>query len=202
MPTVLDDGWGLVEPDAHTREVPVSSSREVGGSEALTFPHMPVPLTETVRFGPGVSPLPPAPPAPSRRRRAGPGTLVPGAVAALAAFVVLYLAGRPPGEHTLAVEGITLTRSTAVLRCDETVRVRAAVRTNGEAGILRYRWHRSDGTSSGVLEERLVEGRRTALLETTWSISGPGTLTPEVRLEVSDPEPDTTAVSFSYSCPA
>ncbi|MER6198786.1 hypothetical protein ABT234_15650 [Streptomyces sp. NPDC001586] len=160
---------------------------------------MPVPLTETVRFGPGVSPLPPAPPAPSRRRRPGPGALVLGAVAAL---VVLYLAGRPLGGHTLAVEGITLTRSTAVLRCDETVRVRAAVRTNGEAGILRYRWHRSDGTSSGVLEERLVEGRRTALLETTWSISGPGTLTPEVRLEVSDPEPDTAAVSFSYSCPA
>ncbi|MFF3013623.1 hypothetical protein [Streptomyces sp. NPDC057939] len=199
MPTFLDDGWGLVDPQARTHEALPPPAPEVGGSEAVTFPVLSPPLAETVRFGPGVSPVPPPPPAPSRgpRARKGIGWAVLGAVAAAS---MLHLAGHTPWERRLSVGDVTLGPSVAVLHCGGTARIDATVLTNGAAGTLRYRWRRSDGTSSGPLEERLADGQRSAVLETTWSISGPGTFTPEVTLEVSDPQPRAASVSFAYSC--
>ncbi|MFE5766637.1 Ig-like domain-containing protein [Streptomyces sp. NPDC056492] len=202
MPTVLDDGWGLVDPQARTHEVHPVPAAPVGGSEAVTFPCLPAPpapLSETMRFGPGVSPVPPAPPAPSRRLPSRIGWAVLGAVAAA---VLSYLAGHPPWERTLSVARVTLSPSASAVRCGETVRVTATVLTNGAPGTLRYRWRRSDGSSSGLLEERLSTGQRSAALETTWSISGPGGFSPEVTLEVSDPQPQAASVSFAYACTA
>ncbi|WP_369199030.1 hypothetical protein [Streptomyces djakartensis] len=125
-----------------------------------------------LRFGPGVTvagrshrtlPALPQRPAPAGRR------LRRHALPALVVLCVLaFLAWQRLGPP-LTVGAVTVTVRPSTLGCDGTADITGLVTTNGRPGTLTYRWVRSDGTSSGVLEEELVRGRKQARLHLRWT---------------------------------
>ena len=123
---------------------------------------------------------------------------------ALAAAVLLavlaYLAWQRLGPD-LAVEHVAVRTDPDGPGCDGTADVVGAVTTNGRAGTIRYRWLRSDGTSSGVLEEEVARGQRQARLHLLWTFRGEGVHRATARLEVTSPGRHTAGAAFTYRCP-
>jgi hypothetical protein len=115
-------------------------------------------------------------------------------LAVVAAFVLWQRTGPP-----LAVTGVTASAE-APPACDAEAEVTAVVRTNGRPGTIRYQWHRSDGTASGPLEERLGRGQREARLTLLWTFHGRGTVEATAELRVSAPDTHTTSAAFTYHC--
>ncbi|MFC7840746.1 hypothetical protein [Streptomyces sp. NPDC057382] len=157
-----------------------------------------------LRFGPGVTaagrthrtlPALPQRPAPAGRR------LRRHALPALVVLCVLaFLAWQRLGPP-LTVGSVTVTARPSTLGCDGTADVTGLVTTNGRPGTLTYRWVRSDGTSSGVLEEELVRGRKQARLHLRWTFQGKGEREARAELRIISPVSRTAAAGFTYSCP-
>ncbi|WP_329485998.1 hypothetical protein OG618_05240 [Kitasatospora sp. NBC_01246] len=159
---------------------------------------------ELRRFGPGVPPqaaavwhgaaLPEAE-RPPRRRRVW-RVLVPVLLLALLAF--LFWRFTMPA---LAVTGVGASTDPAGPGCGGTAVITAAVETNGAAGTLRYRWLRSDGTTSGELAQEVGSGTHRTELVLRWSFEGQGSLPSTATLELLSPGPRSVSVSFPYHCP-
>ncbi|MDK1344670.1 hypothetical protein QNO09_15390 [Streptomyces sp. 378] len=158
-----------------------------------------------LRFGPGVTATvghrthrtlaatPAPPPRPRRPRRHALPVFVVLCVLALLAWQRLG----PP----LRVGAATVTARPAELDCDGTASIVALVTTNGRPGTLSYRWVRSDGTASGVLEEKTVRGQKRARLHLRWTFQGPGRHTARAELRILSPIERTATTRFTYACP-
>jgi hypothetical protein len=158
-----------------------------------------------LRFGPGVTATaahrtqrmsaatPPSAPRGRRLRRHALPVVVVLCVLALLAWQRL---GQP-----LRVGAITVTTRPTVLGCDGTAHIVALVATNGRPGTLSYRWVRSDGTASGVLEEVMVRGQKRARLHLRWTFQGPGHHTARAELRILSATERTAATRFTYECP-
>ncbi|MEG8280404.1 hypothetical protein Q5694_29685 [Streptomyces sp. AHA2] len=157
-----------------------------------------------LRFGPGVTaagrthrtlpalPQRPAPPVRRLRRHVVPALVV----LCVLAFLAWQRLGPP-----LAVGSVTVTARPSALGCDGTADITGLVTTNGRPGTLSYRWVRSDGTSSGVLKEELVRGRKQARLHLRWTFQGKGERAARAELRVLSPASRTAAAGFRYTCP-
>ncbi|MFE1248303.1 hypothetical protein [Streptomyces sp. NPDC058766] len=159
-----------------------------------------------LRFGPGVTaavahrthrtlPTAPAPAAPPRRRWRG-HVLPALVVLCVLAFLAWQRLGPP-----LAVTSAEVTARPEALGCGGTARITGVVTTNGRPGTLTYRWVRSDGTSSGVLEETTARGQSQARLQLRWTFEGAGHHTARAELRLLSPSPRTVSTRFSYDCP-
>jgi hypothetical protein len=179
----------------------VSDLRGQGGSEDDI----------SLRFGPGVQPgdVPPVVQQwrsgrrPGRRRRRGwLWNLVSSLVTVvIVGGVVLWLLLRGQGDE-LQVSAIKVQAPKATQRCDATVDVTGILTTNGKSGQVTYRWRRSDGNESGVLQANVDKGRREVTLPLHWTVTGPGKLHAVATLEVLSPG-DTTrraSAAFDYLC--
>ncbi|WP_395297788.1 hypothetical protein ACF9IK_33300 [Kitasatospora hibisci] len=163
------------------------------------------PPYEVHRFGPGVPPVaaavwhgpPSAPPLPPRRRR-GVRWLVPAVVlVVLLAFLLVRCRSEPP----LALGGVTVGAEPAGgPSCGGTAVITATVATDGHAGTIRYRWLRSDGTSSGELVQPVQSGERRADLVLRWTFDGRGTMQATATVDILAPRHLGAAASFTYAC--
>ncbi|MEV6385684.1 hypothetical protein AB0M31_40460 [Streptomyces sp. NPDC051773] len=158
-----------------------------------------------LRFGPGVTnvvaqrthrTLPALPPTPVPRRR----RLRRHALPALVLLCVLaFLAWQRLGPP-LEIDTVTVTARPTALGCDSTADIVAVVATNGRPGTFSYRWIRSDGTRSGVLEEVVVRGQRQARVHLRWTFQGKGHRTARAELRVLTADPHTAGTRFTYDC--
>ncbi|MFJ2923573.1 hypothetical protein ACIPIU_00905 [Streptomyces massasporeus] len=158
-----------------------------------------------LRFGPGVTAtvahrthrMPAAtPPSAPRRRRLRRHTLPLLVVLCVLALLAWQRLGQP-----LRVGAITVTARPTALGCDGTAHIVALVTTNGRPGTLSYRWVRSDGTASGVLEEVMVRGQKRARLHLRWTFQGPGQHTARAELRILSGPDRTATARFTYECP-
>ncbi|MFD7242263.1 hypothetical protein [Streptomyces massasporeus] len=194
--TVLASHWiqrpeadeTLVEPAAEERATPPD---RVEGT--------------VLRFGPGVTAtiahrthrMPAAaPPSAPRRRRLRRHTLPVLVVLCVLALLAWQRLGQP-----LRVGAITVTARPTALGCDGTTQIVAVVTTNGRPGTLSYRWVRSDGTTSGVLEEVMVRGQKRARIHLRWTFQGPGQQTARAELRILSGPERTATTRFTYECP-
>ncbi|MFJ4008534.1 hypothetical protein [Streptomyces sp. NPDC090026] len=167
---------------------------------------------EVLRFGPGVTAVmdgrgpataaavwhggtPGPTPVPVRKRALRRYALAGGVLLAVLAFLAWQ---RLP---TVAVRAVSVQAPAAGPGCGETADVVAVVRTNGRPGTLAYRWVRSDGSSSGRLEERVERGRDEVRLHLLWTFRGRGTLPARAELRIESPGLHTAAAGFVYRCP-
>jgi hypothetical protein len=156
---------------------------------------------ELRRFGPGVPPQAAAVwhgeaaatrPRPRRIRR----WLVPVAVL-LAVLAFLFWRFHTPA---LAVTAVGVTTDPAGPGCGGTAVVTAALETNGGSGSIRYRWLRSDGTTSDEIVQDVRSGTHHTDLVLRWTFDGHGSLQATATLEILSPAPRTAAASFPYHC--
>jgi hypothetical protein len=113
---------------------------------------------------------------------------------------VWWLLLRPgPGLEVTAIE---VQAPQATQRCDTTVEVVGVLTTNGERGQVTYRWVRSDGDESGVLQATAEEGEREVSVPLQWRVTGPGRLHAVATLELLTPGDSTRRASaaFDYLC--
>ncbi|WP_371477285.1 hypothetical protein [Kitasatospora sp. NBC_00315] len=178
----------------------------VGSAEpAVGAPQDERPLAdgELRRFGPGIPAAAAAvwhgggePERPRRRKR------LRIVVGLLLLLVVLALLAWRRYSPPLAVTGVTVTTAPAGPGCDGTAVVKATVATNGHAGTVRYRWQRSDGTSSGELSQSVPRGSGQADLVLRWTFDGHGTMQATATVEILAPgQQRSAAATFTYSCP-
>ncbi|QKV90719.1 hypothetical protein HUT19_02265 [Streptomyces sp. NA02950] len=118
--------------------------------------------------------------------------------AAVLTAVLIYLLW-PRDTPDMRITKVTA-HTNATLTCDQTAEVVAVVGTNGQPGTVTYRWNRSDGTSSGPLEERFGKGQHEARLRLLWTFHGRGTDDAKAQLLITSPAPRTVSVSFTYTC--
>ncbi|MFH9590186.1 hypothetical protein [Streptomyces luteogriseus] len=200
--TVLASHW-IQRPATDETLVEAEEEAEEKAEERSTPPDR---VEGTVlRFGPGVTAtvahrtqrMPAAtPPSAPRLRRLRRHTLPVVVVLCVLALLAWQRLGQP-----LRVGAITVTARPAALGCDGTAHVVALVTTNGRPGTLSYRWVRSDGTASGVLEEVTVRGQRQARLHLRWTFQGPGHQTARAELRILSGPERTAAARFTYTCP-
>ncbi|WP_432119401.1 hypothetical protein [Streptomyces sp. bgisy032] len=199
--TVLGSHW-IVRPGEDDTRVEESA----GERRPVTAPDR----TDgsVLRFGPGVTAAvahrthrtfptavaapPPAPPRRRWRRHALPALVL----LCVLAFLAWQRLGPP-----LAVRTAEVTARPEALGCGGTAHIVGVVTTNGRPGTLSYRWVRSDGTSSGVLEEVLVRGQRQARLHLRWTFQGTGHYTARAELRVLTASPRAVSTRFTYDCP-
>ncbi|WP_086801552.1 hypothetical protein [Streptomyces caniscabiei] len=158
-----------------------------------------------LRFGPGVTnvvaqrthrTLPALPPTPvPRRRRLRRHALPVLVLLCVLAFLAWQRLGPP-----LEVDTVTVTARPTVLGCDSTADIVAVVATNGRPGTFSYRWIRSDGTRSGVLEEVVVRGQRQARVHLRWTFQGKGHRTARAELRILTADRHTAGTRFTYDC--
>lgn len=154
---------------------------------------------DEIRFGPGVSALPPpapAPPVASRRKRRR-FRFVALLLVAVAAGVIWWLLHR---SGPLVTSSVTMTSVRPPTGCDSAAELRAVVATNGNAGTIAYRWLRSDGTSSAVLHARVSPGQRTEVLSMRWLIEGTGSYHGRATLLLLSPTRASAVGTFDYHC--
>ncbi|MEU1280776.1 hypothetical protein [Streptomyces sp. NPDC005805] len=172
---------------------------------------------EVLRFGPGVtaSARPVAGPATAAgvwhgtpaagtdtgaARRPGRGLrrylLAAGVLAAVLVFLTWQHFG--PG---VAVRSVEVRAPAAEPGCDGTAEVVGTVRTNGRPGTLRYRWVRSDGSSSGLLRERVAREQEEVRLRLLWTFRGQGEHPARAELRIEAPDPRAASARFTYTCP-
>ncbi|MFE6748307.1 hypothetical protein ACFVGM_20820 [Kitasatospora purpeofusca] len=181
----------------------VSSAAPAAPAVAGSEHERPLAPGELRRFGPGVPPLaaavwhgaavPGAEPPPRRRVR----RLLLPLVLLLAVLALLFWRFSTPA---LAVTGVGVTTDPAGPGCDSVAVIKAEVETNGGAGTLRYRWLRSDGTTSGEIGQDIGSGTHRTELVLRWSFEGRGSLAATATLEILAPGSRTAAVSFPYHC--
>ncbi|MFF1871644.1 hypothetical protein [Kitasatospora herbaricolor] len=101
----------------------------------------------------------------------------------------------------LAVSSVAVATDPAGPPCGGAAVVTATAQTNGHAGNIRYRWLRSDGSSSGELVQSVPSGTRQADLVLRWTFDGHGTMQATATVEILSPGQRTAAASFTYTCP-
>jgi hypothetical protein len=164
----------------------------------------------SLRFGPGVQPDEKSPLIKTwragqrqgrRRRRGWPRNLLSSLVTVVVVVgVVWWLLGREgPG---LEVTALKVQAPRATQRCDTTVDVVGVLTTNGERGQISYRWLRSDGNESGVLQANVEKGRSEVTVPLHWRITGEGRLHAVATLELISPGDSARRASaaFDYRC--
>ncbi|MFE6828386.1 hypothetical protein [Streptomyces sp. NPDC057690] len=158
-----------------------------------------------LRFGPGVTAaiaqrthrtLPAVPPPAVHSRRRLRRHALPALVLVL---VIAFLAWQHLGP-SVAVRSVEVTARPTVLGCDGTADVVGLVNTNGRPGTLSYRWTRSDGTASGVMQEVVVRGQRQARLHLLWTFQGPGHYAAWAELHILSPVDRTVTSHLTYDC--
>ncbi|MDI5970953.1 hypothetical protein POF50_016655 [Streptomyces sp. SL13] len=198
--TVREEVTGPVRT-APSPTVPIGGTRPESGR---TRPESAGAPPTVIRFGPGV-PAPEtaaiaavwhgaSPPVPRRRRRTG---YLTGALVVLAVIALLLWQRQGPA---LALRSVAVSAPSGTLACGGTEEVVGTVRTNGRAGTLRYRWHRSDGTDTGPTTQHVAAGPTTLRLPLRWTFVGHGTFHATASLDVISPDPRTASVSFTYDC--
>ncbi|MFE2284306.1 hypothetical protein ACFXDJ_09035 [Streptomyces sp. NPDC059443] len=203
--TVLGSHWITgppQDPEQDTAQLPAQTKRfdvpgdVPGGAEPDRVEG------SVLRFGPGVTAARPAPfplePAPSPRRR--PGEWRRYTLAAVVLLAVLVYLGWQHYGPALEVRDVTVATDPKGPPCDTTADVVAVVRTNGRAGVLTYRWLRSDGTRSAQLTERVPSGQQEARLHLLWTFQGAGTYPAKAELQLVSPTQRTAAAEFTYRC--
>ncbi|MFC8454461.1 hypothetical protein [Kitasatospora sp. NPDC057223] len=196
--TFLDPtAWAT--PDA-TQPVPAPQSVPAPLQDEPSQDERPLAEGEFRRFGPGVPPAAAAvwhggaePERPRRRRRR--------LLLLLLLLAVLGLFGWRWYTPALAVTAVTAGTDPAGPSCGGAAVITATVTTNGRAGTVRYRWLRSDGTSSGELTQSVPAGSRQADLVLRWTFDGHGTLPATATVEILAPARHSAAATFTYSCP-
>ncbi|MET9679164.1 hypothetical protein [Streptomyces coeruleorubidus] len=170
----------------------------------------PAPESEVLRFGPGVPHLGLTDTAvdvwlgrDKRKSRQEPRSRLHRLrryrlAAAVLAIVLAWLFWQRQTTD-LRITRVTV-QTSGVLGCDGTAEVVAVVTTNGAAGAFTYEWRRSDGTSSGPREERLVRGQDEMRLRLLWTFHGKGTSKATARLVIESPSRHTASASFAYTC--
>ncbi|MFI6104897.1 hypothetical protein [Streptomyces sp. NPDC051310] len=120
--------------------------------------------------------------------------------AVILAAVFAFLAWQRYG-NVLTVREATVTAGARALGCDGTADIVGEVRTDGRPGTVTYRWERSDGTTSGLLREKLRQGQERARLHLLWTFHGRGEYRATARLVVVSPgEHTATSGAFTYKC--
>lgn len=216
-PTLLDpDAWRstLEFPAEETAET-VPQQPDADGAVTEAAPG----TTGLRRFGPGV-PTPTGSAGTGQAAAVWHGTVSPGESAgpgvpgrkhrsralrgwSLPIVVVLavlaYLAWQryPRPVH---VTGLDVRADAASWGCGATARVVGTVRTDGGAGTIRYRWRRSDGTTSDELREEVPRGTRQTQVVLLWTLTGPGSLTATATLTVLAPQEQSATAGFRYLC--
>jgi len=202
--TVLGSHWfDLPEPPERS-ELPgpvVSYDEEVrpdrvDGTLLRFGPGVTAVLAHRTAYGapgtlPGAHPLP-GPAQPRRLRR--------HALPALILLLALALLAWQRGGPGLAVHDIKVTTGKAFAGCDETADITGTVTTNGRAGTLTYRWIRSDGTTSGVLYEKVPDGEKRAVVHLLWTFQGTGHYEATAQLRVITPVQRTVGTRLTYDC--
>ncbi|MFD9467278.1 hypothetical protein [Streptomyces sp. NPDC060027] len=204
LPTYLDDLWPAIPMDR--QETITAGSPDTGEG---VFPSLrehttwivdrSAPTAPTlVEFGPGT----PERKTGRHRRRSRSGSVRrwAGVIAVTVIAVFALLCWHYLPLHDLKVSELSVTTSTKRLSCGQTATFKAELGTNGAGGTIRYQWLRSDGTRSGVLQERLARGQRDVVLQMKWSFSGQGVRRARATLEVLSPRSEAAAASFVYSC--
>ncbi|GGT78815.1 MULTISPECIES: hypothetical protein [Streptomyces] len=135
---------------------------------------------------------PPPRPRPRRLRRYALAGLVLLAVPA-------FLAWQRFGPE-VSVRRVAVVAPPGTLGCDGTADVVAVVETDGLPGTVTYRWERSDGTTSGLLRERLARHQEQARLRLLWTFHGRGEYRATARLVIVSPTPHTASAAFTYRC--
>jgi hypothetical protein len=162
---------------------------------------------EYLRFGPGV----PASTVPVEvaevwggtrrsgrrsRRRVLAGWLLPVAVLVCVLAILLWRYNSP----ALVVSGATVHATATTIPCDTTATIVGVLQTNGQQGTVTYRWRRSDGTVSGLLEQQVAKGTHEVDVSLLWTFDGKGTVRATANLEVISPSTVTAATTFTYTC--
>lgn len=132
-------------------------------------------------------------------RRVG-GVLITLLIAAVAALIVWWLMrGGGPGVR---VTGASVRTPVGTQRCGTTAAIVGTIRTNGGGGQISYRWRRSDGQTSGILDEQVHKGQHSLQVPFRWTVQGPGILHAVATLEVLQPNhaPVTASNAFEYNC--
>ncbi|MFE2412930.1 hypothetical protein ACFXDE_31790 [Kitasatospora sp. NPDC059408] len=205
--------WGGAPGESATLPEPIPLPEEAAPEEpapeasvstpAVAPDEHPLAPGELRRFGPGVPPQAaaawhgetPADRKPKRPRRVR-RWLVPVAVL-LAVLALLFWR-----FHTtaLAVTSVGVTTDPAGPGCGGTAVVTASVETNGGAGSIRYRWQRSDGTTSDELVQDVRSGTRHTDLVLRWTFDGQGSLQATATLQILSPGTRTATATFPYHC--
>ncbi|WNI15061.1 hypothetical protein [Actinacidiphila sp. ITFR-21] len=213
----------VLDPDSWSSEVPQPTAPPKPAPAAVPAPVTGTPQHPTAglrRFGPGVpgtatttgtahtaavwhgtvqpgQPL--LPPGTAERRRRGPRSWLLALVVLLA--VLAYLLWQHlPGSVT--VDSVTVRDSAATQGCHSTAKIIGTLHTSGDAGTVRYRWRRSDGTVSDNLTQHIAKGHRTTDVVLLWSFDGPGSLTATATLDILTPDHRTASTTFPYHCAA
>ncbi|WP_371666692.1 hypothetical protein [Streptomyces sp. NBC_00289] len=122
--------------------------------------------------------------------------LLPGIV--LLAVVAYFAWSRYTNLTDIA--SVTVRASPAKVTCDETIKVIGLVKTNGDPGIISYRWLRSDGTHSATLREYIAWGTRQTEVSMHWAVEGRGSFRATATLELLPPTPMSARITIPYSC--
>ncbi len=157
---------------------------------------------ELLRFGPGVpAVIASAPvvaaesaPPPQRLRRSRALNIALTVALAVAVVWLLWPAG------SLHVRSVSVRATPAVVACEHSANVVATVRTDGNAGMLHYRWSRNDGVGSGTLVQSLKRGQHSVGLRLTWSFHGPGTYNARAMVQLLSAGNPSATVNFRYVC--
>jgi hypothetical protein len=168
------------------------------------------PADQEVRFGPGVSTGSPVPPAwrgastqRRRRRRRSPWRVVSSILSALLTVVLLAAVGWYLWQRVFPIEvnGVSVSvPSPPGNACDVTIDVVAVVETNGNAGVIKYRWLRSGAEPGGVLTEKVARGQKTARLHLEWAFSGQGSAKETATIDVLEPSAHQAKTPVAYNC--
>lgn len=185
--TVLRFGPGVTAAVARRTHRTLGAHRTQGAQGAL----WPQGADRTDRSLPVV----PASQAASRRRGWRRHALPALVLVAVLAFLAWHRLG-----PSVAVREATVAVTPTVLGCDATADITARVITDGRPGTLTYRWVRSDGTDSEVLEEEVTRGQREARLRLLWTFEGRGRYPARAELRILTPDSRTASVGFAYDC--
>ncbi|MFF3854485.1 hypothetical protein [Micromonospora sp. NPDC002575] len=206
-----DLGWtvglGRTEVSGAGSEATVVGS---GASRtAFTEPAVATVAGGETRFGPGVPVGPPSAPA---WPRSGPPPVgrsrsvwrrVVSVLSTLLTVVLLVAVGLFLWQRLspLEIEGVTVAVvEPAGDRCDVTVEVVATVRTNGNAGTIRYQWLRSGSPPGGVVSERVGRGQRSVGLPLRWSFAGVGVARETATVNIVEPSVAQAGTEVRYTC--
>lgn len=184
---VLRFGPGVPTPPPGTAALPHPAGRTAAGRTSGGAPTL----------------VAPAPPAAGRPRRRGRRYVLPALVLlGVLAFLAWQRYGPRAAVLDVAVrtDGVVPARAVTGDGCGGTADVVAVVRIDGRPGTLTYRWLRSDGSTSGVLTERVRRGQREARLHLLWTFSGQGAYTARADLHMLTPSRHTAGTTFTYTC--
>ncbi|MFC8850156.1 MULTISPECIES: hypothetical protein [unclassified Micromonospora] len=203
-------GLGRTQVSGAGGEVTVAGAATVagsvaGGSLAATTV---APAGET-RFGPGVPVVPPAAPAwpqsgsGSAGRSRSVWRRVVSVLSTLLTVALLVVVGLFVWQRLspLEIEGVTVAVADPPgNRCDVTVEVVATVRTNGNAGTIRYQWLRSGSPPGALVSERVGRGQRSVGLPLKWSFTGVGTARETATINIVEPSVTQAGAEVRYTC--